>query len=48
VQLHVVPLILGKGIRLFENFDQTWQLTKTRVIDGPNVTHLRYRVDGPR
>jgi dihydrofolate reductase len=48
VQLHVVPLIIGNGVRLFEGFDQTWHLTKTRVIDGPNVTHLRYRVDGPR
>ena len=46
LQLHVVPLILGNGVRLFEGFDQTWHLTKTRVIDGPDVTHLRYRVDG--
>jgi dihydrofolate reductase len=46
LQLHVVPLILGKGIRLFSGFDQPWRLTKTRVIDAPNVTHLRYRVDG--
>jgi dihydrofolate reductase len=48
LQLHVVPLILGKGIRLFSGFDQAWRLTKTRVIDAPNVTHLRYRVDGSR
>ena len=24
-----------------------WQLSRTRVIDGTNVTHLRYGVDGP-
>jgi dihydrofolate reductase len=48
LQLHVVPLIIGNGVRLFESFDQAWQLTSTRVIDGANVTHLRYRVDGPR
>jgi dihydrofolate reductase len=48
LQLHVVPLLIGNGIRLFESFDQEWQLTRIRVIDGPNVTHLRYRVDGPR
>jgi dihydrofolate reductase len=48
LQLHVVPHILGNGVRLFEGFDQRWHLTKTRGIDGPNVTHLRYRVDGPR
>jgi dihydrofolate reductase len=48
LQLHVVPVILGKGIRLFSGFDQPWQLTKIRVIDAPNVTHVRYRVGGPR
>jgi dihydrofolate reductase len=48
LQLHVVPLILGKGVRLFSAFDQPWRLAKTRVIDAPNVTHLRYRVDGSR
>ena len=35
-----------EGVRLFSGFDQPWRLTKTRVIDAPNVTHLRYRVDG--
>jgi dihydrofolate reductase len=48
LQLHVVPLILGKGVRLFSAFHQPWRLTKTRVIDAPTVTHLRYRVDGTR
>jgi dihydrofolate reductase len=48
LQLHVVPIILGEGVRLFSGFDQPWRLTKTRVIDAPNVTHLRYRVDSPR
>lgn len=47
LQLHVVPLIIGNGVRLFKCSERTWQLTRTRVIDGPNVTHLRYRVDGP-
>jgi dihydrofolate reductase len=46
LQLHVVPLLVGDGVRLFDSFDHGWQLTKARVIDGPNVTHLRYRVDG--
>jgi dihydrofolate reductase len=46
LQLHVVPLLAGDGVRLFDSFDHGWQLTKVRVIDGPNVTHLRYRVDG--
>ena len=48
LQLHVVPLLVGGGVRLFDRFDHGWQLTKIRVIDGPIVTHLRYRLDGPR
>ena len=48
LQLHVVPILVGRGVRLFDRLDHGWQLTKVRVIDGPVVTHLRYRVDGPR
>ena len=48
LQLHVVPLLVGGGVRLFDRFDHGWQLTKVRVLDGPIVTHLRYQVDGPR
>jgi len=48
LQLHVVPILVGHGVRLFDRFDHGWQLSRTRVIDGPNVTHLRYHVDGPR
>ena len=44
IQLHVVPVVLG-GPRLFEGFPETLRLTKTRVVDAPNVTHLRYGVD---
>ena len=44
VQLHVVPLVLGIGIPLFAGLEQELRLTKTRVVDGPVVTHLRYRV----
>jgi dihydrofolate reductase len=47
VQLHVVPVLLGDGTPLFDHSGVGWHLTKTRVVDAPNVTHLRYRVDGP-
>lgn len=48
VQLHVVPVILGDGVPLFDRSGTGWHLTKTRVVDAPNVTHLRYRVDSPK
>jgi hypothetical protein len=37
--------VLADGVRLFESIDlKHIQLEKTRVIDSPEVTHLRYRV----
>ena len=47
VQLHLVPILLGDGVPLFERSGTGWRLTKTRVVDAPGVTHLRYRVDTP-
>ena len=44
LQLHLVPVTLGDGIPLFAGLGQEVHLTKTRVVDGPVVTHLRYRV----
>jgi dihydrofolate reductase len=45
LQIHIAPIILGKGIRLFENMDTDLiKLEKTKVIDSPRVTHIRYQV----
>ena len=46
LQLHVVPVFLGDGVRLFADHLGSGQLEleRTRVIDSPAVTHLRYRV----
>ena len=44
LQIHVVPLLLGGGVRLFDDLDPTIDLEATRVIESPTVTHLRYRV----
>jgi dihydrofolate reductase len=45
LQIHVVPVLLGGGVRLFDSLgpDQI-QLEATRVIESPTVTHLRFRV----
>lgn len=46
MQLHVVPLLLGKGVRLFDGAlpGAPRALECTRVIESPTgVTHLRYR-----
>ena len=44
LQLHVVPVLLGGGVRLFGDGAETVPLERTRVIESPSVTHLRYRV----
>jgi dihydrofolate reductase len=48
VQLHVVPVLLGDGVPLFDRTGAAARLSRIRVVDSPNVTHLRYRVEGPR
>ena len=42
LQLHLVPVLLGKGRRLFENI--RCEFSVERVAEGPGVTHLRYRL----
>jgi dihydrofolate reductase len=45
IELHVVPVLLGGGERLFENVGEAKAtLEQIRVIEGPGVTHVRYRV----
>ena len=46
LEIHVVPLMFGAGIRLFDNLGTThYQLERTRVLEGEEgVTHLHYRV----
>jgi dihydrofolate reductase len=49
IQIDLVPLLLGAGIRLFEHLEQgPIQLEKTGVIDGIGVTHLQFRVVSER
>jgi dihydrofolate reductase len=45
IELHVVPVLLGGGVRLFENVPaDEGNLEIDRVIASPAVTHVRYRV----
>jgi dihydrofolate reductase len=44
LQVHIAPLFLGGGIRLFDELGPEIELETTRVIESPKVTHLRFRV----
>jgi hypothetical protein len=42
IEIHLMPLLLGDGRRLFGGERAALELT--RVVEAPGVTHLRYRV----
>lgn len=45
LQIHLVPVLLGGGVRLLDNLgDAKVGLELDRVADSPAVTHLRYRI----
>lgn len=44
--LHVVPLVLGKGERLWDGLDDM-RFEPYQVVESPAVTHIRYRVLRP-
>jgi dihydrofolate reductase len=43
VRIHLVPILLNEGIRLFEDIGEL-DLERASVIEAPGVTHLRFRV----
>jgi dihydrofolate reductase len=44
MQLTLVPVLLGRGRRLFADLPHV-ELSLVRVLDGPAVQHLTYRVE---
>jgi dihydrofolate reductase len=45
LQIHLAPVLLGSGVRLFDRVTAGGRrFDTTRVIGSRGVTHLRYRV----
>ena len=45
IQIHLVPVLLGAGVRLFDHLgSDNIELETIRIVDSPGVTHLRFRV----
>ena len=44
LQIHHIPVLLGRGRRLFDELPSSIELEIVRVIATPEATHVRYRV----
>ncbi len=44
LQIHLIPVLLGQGLRMFDILPSPVELDVVRVIDTPEATHIRYRV----
>lgn len=44
IQIHQIPVLLGRGRRLFDELPAEVELDIVKVIDTPEATHIRYRV----
>ena len=44
LQIHQIPVLLGRGRRQFDVLPARVELEIVRVIDTPDATHIRYRV----
>ncbi len=45
ISIHLVPVLFGSGIRMFEHLgSERIQLETVEVIETPEATHLRFRV----
>jgi dihydrofolate reductase len=42
--LQVAPLVLGRGVRLFEGIDSPLELDRVWALASPNTTHLTYDI----
>ena len=44
IHIDLVPVLLGDGVRLFDNLGGQVELERTEIIEAPEVTHMTFRV----
>jgi len=43
-QIHIAPVLLGDGVRLFDGLEVRPDVELVRVVHSPRATHLKYRL----
>jgi dihydrofolate reductase len=46
LEIHQIPVLFGRGRRMFEVLPSRIELEIVRVTDTPEATHIHYRVRG--
>lgn len=44
IHIDLAPVLLGEGVRLFDHLGGPIELERLQVVEGKDVTHLRFRV----
>ncbi|HET7269864.1 MAG TPA: dihydrofolate reductase family protein [Rubrobacter sp.] len=44
IHIDLVPVLLGDGVRLFDNLGGQVELERTEIVEAPDVTHMTFRV----
>ena len=45
LEIHLIPVLLGQGRRLFDHLPNPIELQRTRILEGEDgVTHMHYRI----
>ena len=42
--LQIAPMVLGRGVRLFDGLDEPLELDRVWAMVSPNTTHLTYDI----
>ncbi|WP_209307775.1 dihydrofolate reductase family protein [Geodermatophilus sp. DF01_2] len=45
ISLHLAPILLGSGTRLFDDLSEVTDLEPIEVLPGRGAVHLRYRIE---
>ena len=43
--IHLVPILLGDGVRLFDHLEKQIKMEQLKIIEAPGVTHLQFDLE---